>query len=273
MNKTVIASLLAASTLLTGCVVVAKTHQANFHQQKTLTIQANNLNELVIDAGAGSLKVIGSKDQTNIMVTADIYTDENRPNAFDLSLEKSGIHAELVAKNHNTSGFWKGSSPRIDLLVSLPNGVKLAIDDGSGVIEVTGMNSAIDIKDGSGDIYIDQGRDMLNIEDGSGSVYVKSFDGDSEIEDGSGSIELNNLHGNLVLDDGSGSVNIQQVTGNVTINDGSGELRVEDVSGVVSIDDGSGGITVQNAGGLKITEAGSGSLKFNNIKGKVEVDS
>jgi len=273
MKKTLIASLFGTSAILAGCVVVASPQHASFHQQETLSLDAAMFTELEITAGAGSMKVIGDSSVSTITVTADIYTENKDSDAFDFSLEADGKQAELVAQMHSTSGYWHGSSPRIDLLVSVPEHMKLNIVDGSGVIDIQLMNAAIKVVDGSGDIYIDQGQHELDISDGSGGITIERFAGNVNIEDGSGSIRIENVSGDVTLDDGSGDIDIKNVTGNASINDGSGDLNVDDVTGTVTIDDGSGSINVHNAGGLKITEAGSGGLKFNRIKGEVEVDS
>ncbi|WP_448549145.1 hypothetical protein [Thalassotalea fusca] len=273
MKKTLIASLLGASAVLAGCVVIASPQHASFHQQETLNLEASTLTELAITAGAGSLKVVGDSSVSTITVTADIYTESKASKAFDFSLQADGKQAELIAEMHSTSGYWHGSSPRIDLLVSVPENMALNIVDGSGGIEIQQMNAAIKVVDGSGDIHIAQGQDDLNISDGSGDITIVRFAGNVNVDDGSGGISIENVSGDVTLDDGSGDIDIRNIAGSASINDGSGDLNVDDVTGTVTIDDGSGSISVHNAGGLKITEAGSGSLKFNNIRGEVEVDS
>ena len=164
MNKKLFVSVAATASLLAGCVVVATPQHANFHQQKTLSIQANDLNRLTIEAGAGSLKVIGSDSETNVTVTGHIYTTKESPNAYDFSLDRNGQHAELVARNHSSSGYWHGNSPRIDLIISLPDGMALDIEDGSGGITVRNTGGLVISDAGSGSLTFDDIKGVIEVD-------------------------------------------------------------------------------------------------------------
>ncbi|GHF81434.1 hypothetical protein [Thalassotalea marina] len=251
-------SLIALSvvTTVSGCVVIAGTpSKADFHQQKTLDIQASDLTALNVEAGAGFLKIKGVEGLDTIQVTADIYTDKKARDDYQLTLVKQGDSAKLVAKNGNTSGIWNGQSPKIDLTVQVPQSMMLDIEDGSGALTIDNIVGDTKIKDGSGGIAINNVKGNLKIDDGSGSINVQDVNGDVQINDGSGSILL------------------EQVAGNAEIEDGSGSLTVKQVTGHVKVDDGSGGIVIDNVGSLTIVESGSGGLSVKNVKAGFEIDS
>lgn len=253
-----IKSLLAISVLTTisGCVVIAGTPAiADFHQQKTLDIQASDLTQLNIEAGAGYLKIQGIDNLSSIEVSADIYTDKKAPDAYQLTLDKRGGTAKLVAKQEGRINVWRGQSPRIDLTVKVPRNMMLDIHDGSGQIVIENIN---------GDTQIN---------DGSGGIAVNNLKGDLTIEDGSGSISVSDVYGNVEIDDGSGSLTLEHVTGNANIEDGSGALTIKQVSGHVKVDDGSGGIVINDVGSLTIVESGSGGLSVKNVKAGFDIDS
>lgn len=269
-----IIAALGITTMMSGCIVIASTpSRADFHIQKELSLDASTLTAMDIEAGSGSLIVKGEAGLTEIKVTADIYTDKKHTDNYVLSLEQSGGTGFLVAKNHSSSGFWTGSSPRIDIVIHVPESLSLDVDDGSGDIEVSNINGKLDIKDGSGDLIVKNIGNDTHIHDGSGEMDISDINGKLNIIDGSGEININNVEGDLSLDDGSGTIYARNINGNAIIDDGSGDLTVKHVSGVVTVDDGSGGITIDNAGGLKILESGSGGLKVNNVKGDFQIDS
>jgi len=255
MKSVKVLAAVATASLLSGCIVVATPSHADTHQRKQLTLDASSLSELDIDAGAGSLEVRGQSGLSEIRVTADIYTDSKYRDHYELSLTEAGDTANLVAKNKSTSGFWVGSSPRIDLVVHVPDEMTLDIDDGSGDMRVTGISASVNISDGSGDIEVEQ------------------LHGDLKIDDGSGEMELSDIRGNLTIDDGSGNIYAKNITGSAVFEDGSGDLTVKKVSGNVTVDDGSGDISVQDAGGLTILETGSGGLSVKGVEGNFEIDS
>lgn len=228
MKLSVIA--IAAASLLTGCVVYANGSGGwgdddLKHETRELSLAAADLTRFDIDAGAGSLEVVGEKGRSVIDVVAEVYYNEK--DEIELSLTQDGDQAELVA-DASRSG-WSDSSPRIDLTVYMPEALALDVNDGSG------------------------------------SITIGGIDADVEIHDGSGSLEVRGIGGDLDIDDGSGSIDIRDVQGNLMVDDGSGSIYIIDVAGKVTIDDGSGSITVRNAGGLDIIDDGSGSVSTENV--------
>lgn len=250
------AKLLSLSVLtlaLSGCVINVKAQRANVSLEESLSLPANSLTRFDIDAGAGSLVVKGDDNATEITVQADIRTTEEKN--YILELDRSGDTAKLIARHNSHMGYWKGSSPKIDLTITMPANLMLDIDDGSGDIKVSNVNNG------------------LILEDGSGSASLEDIKGNVTIDDGSGDLVVKNVQGNIELEDGSGGLTVANVTGDIEIDDGSGELTVMDVTGKVTIDDGSGSIDVSRAGSLKIIDSGSGGLSISKIKGEVDIDS
>ncbi|GIU15045.1 MULTISPECIES: hypothetical protein [unclassified Shewanella] len=247
-NSILLASLITIS--LSGCIINvngASTGPLN-HQKKQLQMDANDIDTLVAETGAGDLKILGVEGLSQIMVTADIYTYGDIES--NLSLKQSGSKATLVAEFDSSINFQR--SPYIDLTIQVPSSMVLDIDDGSGDIEIKGLSANITLDDGSGDVWIKGGNDL-------------------NIQDGSGSVEISNTTGKLNLEDGSGSISLSSIGGDTHIDDGSGDLSVENVNGHVVIDDGSGDINVDNTLGLSIIESGSGDLSVDNINGSVSM--
>jgi DUF4097 and DUF4098 domain-containing protein YvlB len=271
-NFTKPVSLISGILLLSGCVFHISPSVASVKQTQQLSLPSNNLEYLTILSGAGSLDIQGSNTATNISVDAIIYTADI-DDEYELTLEKSGTQAKLVAQNKSNNGisFYSGQSPSINLVVTVPNTLNLDINDGSGDIVINEMQSNIDVKDGSGSLSIN-GAKNLNIDDGSGSIYVKNVVGDLALNDGSGSIDIDNVSGNVAIEDGSGGITIKHIKGAVTVDDNSGDMLIEHIGSSVTIEDGSGDIRVNYAKALTITEAGSGDVSIDNISGTVKLD-
>lgn len=246
-------SVSTALFILSGCVVHVNAQRADVELQETLTLQTSNLTNFDIDAGAGSLKIVGVEGANSIEVSAEILTTEERN--YTLTLTKSGSTAKLVAEHDSHSGYWKGSSPQINLTITMPNSMMLNVDDGSGDLEISKINNSVKLDDGSGD------------------AMVEYITGDLWIDDGSGELSVRQVVGKVSIDDGSGELVIANIDGDVNVEDGSGDLSILDVSGTVTIDDGSGSINLNGAGGLKIIESGSGGLQISNVSGSVDIES
>ena len=154
-NFTKPVSLISGILLLSGCVFHISPSVASVKQTQQLSLPSNNLEYLTILSGAGSLDIQGSNTATNISVDAIIYTADI-DDEYELTLEKSGTQAKLVAQNKSNNGisFYSGQSPSINLVVTVPNTLNLDINDGSGDIVINEMQSNIDVKDGSGSLSI-----------------------------------------------------------------------------------------------------------------------
>jgi len=215
----------------------------DYSEVRDLELDAAGIGLLEMDTGAGSMDVKGAEGLDRIVVKATIVVsdtdDDDAAKLLDkkmkLSLDSRGDRAKLVADFD--SGVFGSPDARIDLQVSIPSGMAVHIDDGSGSISVMDTLAAI------------------------------------VIDDGSGSIDVRNVAG-VEIDDGSGSIDIEMASGDVSITDGSGSIAVRSVSGSVTIDDGSGGIDVSDVEhDLIIVDDGSGSLSFTDVRGRVDHDS
>lgn len=209
-----------------------------YQEVRTLAVDSDDVQSLSIDAGAGSMDVTGVEGLDQISVKATIVVEDgNEDDArkfiekrMTLSLQEKGGVAVLQSQFDNGfMGF--GSNARIDLDISVPQGMAVKIHDRSG---------SIDVSRTKGDVSID---------DGSGSIDVNGV-ANVDIDDGSGSLDVSDASGDVYIVDGSGSISVRKVGGSVTIDDGSGGIRVTDVEKDLTIvDDGSGGLSFSNVRG------------------------
>ena len=237
---------------------------------------AAGITRVVIDAKAGSLKVDGTAGATQIGVTGTACTsDEDFLSRMNLTLRKSGstLHIDVeIPEKTVMFGFF---SARLDFAVTLPAGLPVEIDDGSGSLHVSNTG-ALEIEDGSGEIVIRGVRGSLKVNDGSGSVDVDTVSGNVDIEDGSGEIIVKNVTGNVELEDGSGAITVARVEGGVRVReDGSGGITINNIRRDLTIDDdGSGGVFVADIGGnFTVSRKSSGGIDHDRVAGRVDIPS
>jgi len=215
-----------------------------YTEVRELKLDADGIDSLAVDAGAGSIDIKGVTGLDSIVVTATIIVpDADENDAKNVIEEKMKLALDRVGEQATLDSWFEqgwfggGSNARIDVAISMPIGIDVSVDDGSGSIDVSDLAAAV------------------------------------SIDDGSGSIELNNV-ASVYIDDGSGSISISNATGDVTIVDGSGSITVRSVDGSVSIDDGSGGIDVSDVErDLIIVDDGSGGFDYSDVRGRVDHDS
>ncbi|MDD8013472.1 MAG: DUF4097 family beta strand repeat-containing protein [Acidobacteriota bacterium] len=231
---------------------------------ETLTLPSAGCSALRIDSGAGDLKVQGKEGLERIEASAILQVrgiSESELQQFKkehviLKLEKIGSKAVLTAKIDEKFSLEKLFGSReayIDLTVSLPRGMDLDVEDGSGDTTIRSLDGRLDLEDGSGDVTLDEIAGTVKIEDGSGDLFLANLKNSVEIEDGSGDIDLKDAGGDVFIEDGSGEIRVSRIRGSVKIDDGSGDIEIDGVDMDVNIE-----------------EAGSGDLEILNVKGKVK---
>jgi hypothetical protein len=210
-------------------------------KELTLRLPAEGLRTLRIDAGAGSLRVVGDASLSEVLVTARLVVRGIRESRLDdfmadevrFSLEKRGESAVLVGKVDSRFRIFNlGREAYLDLTVRTPKSLDLDIDDSSGSVEVESMDGNLKLVDGSGSVDIrDIGGDV-EVEDGSGGISIRGVGGNVTVDDGSGEVEIFDVQGNVVVDDGSGSIQIDRVEKDVRIErEGSGSVHIDRVKG------------------------------------------
>lgn len=215
----------------------------DYVEERELSLSGDGVERLVIEAGAGSMKLRGESGADDITVVATILVDgaegdearEFLTRNLNLSLERRDDRAVLVSLFESSGGNWGGRSGAIALEIVVPQGTVLDIDDGSGSIEIEDTHADVQIEDGSGSLRI-RGVAGLDVDDGSGSLDISGASGDVHIEDGSGSVSVTHVEGNVSIRDGSGSINVREVGGDFrVIRDGSGSVRFSNVLGQVDV--------------------------------------
>jgi DUF4097 and DUF4098 domain-containing protein YvlB len=260
-------------------------------------LPANGVRRVVIDAGAGTLKIRGAPSRSSVLVTGRACAArEGTLDEIQLKTRREGdtvyVTAELPEHAWNVLD-WVFGELALDLVIDVPGSLSLEIEDSSGDAEirevgpvsikdsagsltVSGVGGNLSVEDGSGSVEVSGVRGALKLSDGSGPVSISDVTGAVQItDDGSGPLTIRKAGADVRIDhDGSGPIDIEHVAGGVAIgDDGSGSIDIRDVRGSVSVDhDGSGDIVVENVGGsLSVGDGGSGDVRYDRVTGNVRV--
>ncbi len=270
MNK----SLLAIACSIAFCAP-AQASDCKYEKPLDVNLDTGFASNLAIDAGAGSLTIVGVEGLDEVQVKARACaSSENILDDIDLISGQRGKSVTLRTETPDLNSWTGNRYAYIDLRIRMPASMAAEVDDGSGSVEIEGI-AALTIDDGSGSLEIHHISGDVSVNDGSGSIDITDIGGTLELEDGSGEIDIDGVQGSVHIDeDGSGSIEIANVTRDVEIDeDGSGSIVVRDVGGNVTVGrDGSGSIDVRSiAGDFRVDRDGSGSISFASVQGKVSV--
>lgn len=225
--------------------------------QRDVRLAATATDRLVLIARAGSLRVEGRTGASEVTVRGRACaSSQELLDMLRLRSDRSGDIARVEVEEIDWDEWdWRDQQyARLDLVVEVPAGMRVDLEDGSGEISVRG----------TGDLTID---------DGSGDIEVEDIAGGVRIDDGSGEIMIVRVRGDVSVDDGSGDVTVRDITGSVELEDGSGSIDIDGIEGTVRIpDDGTGSLDVRGVGGdLIVGDKGNGSIRHSDVRGRVDV--
>lgn len=273
MNKLIPLLILSTGYVITG-------HAADWNCKHTAdrsaTVDAAGAKKIVIGAGAGNLSVRGQDGQTSLRATGRACaSSEEILGEVQLESRREGdtIYLKTLFPEaiENMSGFNRYAS--MDLTVTLPKAVVIALEDSSGDLELDGVQSAV-VADSSGDMEIGNIAGNLQVTDSSGEIEIRKIGGNLNLSDSSGNMEIEDVLGTVEIPvDSSGDIRIHHVAGSVHIfNDSSGEIVIGHVKRDVLIDaDSSGDVSVDDIGGnFTVGADTSGSIRHSDVAGTVQ---
>lgn len=248
---------LAALFVLTAGPAAAQ-RNCEFQEPREARLQVSSADRLLLIARAGSLRVEGRDGLSEVRVQGTACaSSRDILELLRVRAEHSTGTARVEVEEVDYDS-WDRDDDRyayLHLVVEVPRGMTVDIEDGSGEMIVRGTGA-------------------LTIEDGSGEIEIEDISGDVRIDDGSGEVLVARVRGDVDVDDGSGEVSVRDITGSVRIDDGSGSIDVVGVEGSVRIpDDGSGSVDVRNVGGDLIVDDDkrTGDVRYSDVRGRVEV--
>ena len=228
--------------------------RCDFMRDLEASLSAVDVTLLQVRAGPGGLRIEGDASVGEIVaVGRACASDEAYLDELDLSLVSRDGTVTLETHHPDRRG-WGSGHAGIDLVVLVPAGMVVDVDDSSGGMVVQGTGS-------------------VRIDDSSGSIRLAGIQGDAEIHDSSGGIEIDGVSGRLSIEDGSGGIDIRSVDGDVRLRDGSGSIDVTEAGSHVVVEaDGSGSISVRDvAGDFRVVRDGSGGIRHADVRGVVEI--
>ena len=247
-------TLVSAFVFCLGMPRPAAAQRCAHEAQRTATAPIDGIERVRIIAHAGDLEVTGHAGTDRIAARGRACSSDAGDLAeLAIRVRRDGSTLVLEATDPERNARFGSHYAYIDLVVDLPQGMPVSIDDGSGNASVTSVGAAR-ISDGSGNLRIRDVRGTLEIEDGSGNIELSGVAGSVAIEDGSGNVEIDDVRGDVEIDDGSGEIRVAGVTRNVRVNDGSGSIRAERVGGDFTVDEG-----------------GSGDVTYDGVDGRVSI--
>lgn len=228
-----------ALSLLAASLAGTTQSDCRYQDDRNATIDAAAARLLAVEAGAGSLKIVGKAGQKNIVIRGKACASSKEMlDRIKLESRRDGSTIEIeanVQRDDDSRYGWRDNQyATLDVVMEVPEGIAGDITDGSGEMTLENLGD-LEVHDGSGEFYAEN-IGALRLEDGSGEIEIVNARGNVSIRDGSGEITLRDIKGSVTVRDGSGDINVRQVAGDFTVAaDGSGGVDYDQVRGRVDV--------------------------------------
>jgi hypothetical protein len=253
--------------------------ECKFRADRTGGVDTTGAEKVVVRAGAGDLKVMGSSRTARVDARAVACAGRQELlDASQISVRREGKVVIVETALPQDKGGWSWGDKDyawIDLEIALPPGLPVEAIDSSGDAVFEDLKSLV-LQDSSGDLRISRTAGLVDVNDSSGDLTIANA-GSVRVRDSSGDIAIDRVTNDVtVAVDSSGDMRIAKVDGSVRIEqDSSGGIHIEDVKGSVNVDsDSSGDIYAGRVGGdFTVSQDSSGSIGHESIAGKINVPS
>lgn len=198
--------------------MVLVTSAGSIFAQTTVNKSYSGVKRIRLKTGSGDCEIkksAGTSVEVELKYTYD--TNDYTPR-FEQSGERLTLGEDHSRNSSGGNASWK---------ISVPDGVTIDVNTGSGDVTASGVNINLDANTGSGDLGFSSLKGELDANTGSGNVDIASFSGNAKVNTGSGDMEVRETDGDLDLNCGSGDIIVSQAKGYFAVNTGSGNINAD----------------------------------------------
>ncbi|HST43924.1 MAG TPA: hypothetical protein VLK29_01740 [Luteimonas sp.] len=243
---------------------------------RTLALDLDGVRTVVFEIGNSALRLDAARGGGAGVTGRACASDADLLPQLRLTQARSGDRLVVRAeRSERGAGFgWGDRYAYMALAATVPAGMAVALDVGSGDAWVTGVAS-LALEVGSGDAEVRRVPGAVTAQVGSGDVTIDEVGSLDVGSVGSGDLSVRRVRAGVEVGSiGSGDLELATVGGDVRIASiGSGDATVREVGGDVVLGSiGSGDLEVAAVkGGLTVRSSGSGSVEHAGVAGAVSL--
>jgi len=239
-------------------LALAATARADYRVEKTLKLAPGG--QFIIDSDAGSVSVVGSKEQgAKIVITANRDDVEE---LFSFSFDESAGVARVTARKKDR--FRTIRNLGLHYEVRVPVETRLSIRTGGGGIEASGTKGDAEFRTSGGGLEISSIAGKVDAETSGGGVRLREVTGDARVRSSGGGIQADYLTGALDAQTSGGPIRLERVEGDISADTSGGSIDINGAGGHVVAKTSGGSVTVAfnrgNARGGQLETSG-GSIR------------
>ncbi|GAA4841546.1 hypothetical protein GCM10023310_19290 [Paenibacillus vulneris] len=265
-----------------------------FEQGTTEIVLASGVDKVTVNNPSGNVVLKqGTTDKLQIETTVYVAVDDEQEAkriASEARLEQRVQGHELTLTSTGAEyggGFWQQRKARTDLVISLPQQIKLDMDletsNGSITAEQLAFKRELKARTTNGEIQAASIRaDNIELRSTNARIAAVKTQGSMKLDSTNGVLEVQDHQGDVKLTSTNGSLTLNQVNGTIAAKTTNGNIQIQDVPGGLKADTTNGSVQVASRvingdwdietthGGIKLVLPPNGDYT---LKGEGERDS
>ncbi len=259
MKKVLLGSCIALFAFL---IVSCSGGIDSYRETRELSLSAEELDSIEINAGPGSLDITPVDNADEIILYAEVETGVNDESSAKermkkellLTLKRKGNRGVLESGFYGIFSFigiHQGRAVHLDLRV--PRGMQVIAVNSGGEVHMADLQNPVRLRNKGGNVFVDGLNGPLRIENKKGDLSLTSINGDITVLNEGGDLSVKDIQGEITIFDRGGNIKAVSVRGNIAIEDTKGNIFVEALKG-----------------NLDITGAGKGDCVYIDVSGDIQ---
>ena len=233
-------------------------------EQRTTSVPAGGT--VRIDHRSGHVKVQGH-ERNDLLVAATFRvsaTNKADAEAFlramrlEMTTAGTTVHVRI-----NTPQRYGGNGDvgfAVDLDVSLPERIRLNVENRFGDTAVTRVKAPLTVSSGNGRIALADIEAPATLRNRFGAIEVSRVTGDIDIQSSNGAIAARDVRGGATITTTFGDVTLERMTGAVSVTGTNGDIRLTGVEGQTDVSSRFGRVVLRGIAGKLTANSSNGDI-------------
>ena len=219
-----------------------------------------------IDHRSGRVKVQGHQRNDLLVETTFRASASNKADAeaflraMQLEVTTAGTTVSVRVNTPQRNGGNTDVGYAVDLDVSVPDWVRLNVENRFGDTTVSGVKGPLIVNSGNGRISVADIEAPATLKNRFGAVDVSRVTGGLDIQNSNGEIAARDVRGGATITTAFGSVTLDRITGAVSVTGTNGDIRLTGVDGETTVSSRFGRVVLRSIAGKLTANSSNGEI-------------
>lgn len=233
-------------------------------EQRTVSVPSGGA--VHIDHRSGNVKVHGHQRNDLLVAATFRVSANNKANAeaflrgMRLEVTTTGTTVSVRVNTPPSNGVNTDVGFAVDLEVSVPERIRLSVENRFGDTAVTGVKAPLTVSSGNGKVSVADIEAAATLKNRFGAVDVSRVTGDLDIQNSNGEIAARDVRGGATITTVFGGVTLERITGAVSVTGANGDIRLIGVDGQTTVSSRFGRVVLRGIAGKLTANSSNGDI-------------